>query len=85
MKLVLQNINLMSMTTSYTSGGQPLVENYQFIARDMYFTDARAGDNAVTGQRATVPDETEKQYTIQPVTTETVVSGVTFNSGEYTA
>jgi hypothetical protein len=85
MKLVLQNINLMSMTTSYTSGGQPLVENYQFIARDMYFTDARVGDNAATGQRATVPDETEKKYTIQPVTTETIVTGVTFNSGEYTA
>lgn len=85
MKLIIQNINLMSMTTSYTSGGQPLVENYQFMARDMYFTDARVGDNAVTGQRVTVPDETEKEYTIQPVTTETVTTGVTFNNGEYTA
>jgi hypothetical protein len=85
MKLIIQNINLMSMTTSYTSGGQPLVENYQFMARDMYFTDARVGDNAVTGQRVTVPDETEKEYTIQPVTTQTVTTGVTFNNGEYTA
>jgi hypothetical protein len=85
MKLVLQNINLMSMTTSYTSGGQPLVENYQFVARDMYFTDARVGDNAVTGQKVTVPDETEKEYTTQNVTTQTVTSGVTFNNGEYTA
>jgi len=85
MKLVLQNINLMSMTTSYTSGGQPLVENYQFVARDMYFTDARVGDNAVNGQKVTVPDETEKEYTTQNVTTQTVTSGTTFNNGEYTA
>jgi len=85
MKLVLQNINLMSMTTSYTSGGQPLVENYQFMARDMYFTDARIGDNAVTGQRVTVPDETEKEFTTQNSTTQTVVSGVKFTGGDYTA
>lgn len=83
MKLVLQNINLMSMTTSYTSGGQPLVENYQFMARDMYFTDARVGDNAVTGKSATVPDQTENQFSTQSPTTQTVVSGVSFNNGEF--
>lgn len=85
MKLVLQNINLMSMTTSYTSGGQPLVENYQFIARDMYFTDADIGENGVTGKSATVPDETEKDNASSNATTQTVVSGVVFNNGEYTA
>jgi hypothetical protein len=83
MKLILQNINLMSMTTSYTSGGQPLVENYQFIARDMYFTDAKIGDNAVTGKAATVPDQTENQFSTQSATTQTVVSGVSFNNGEF--
>lgn len=59
MKIVLQNINLMAMTTAYTSGGQPLVENYQFIARDYYFTDAVIGDKPLMNQRSTVPSASE--------------------------
>jgi hypothetical protein len=39
-KTVIQEVNLVSMTTSYSPGGQPVVENYQFIARDLYFTKA---------------------------------------------
>jgi hypothetical protein len=40
MKTVLQEVNLTSMTTAYSTGGAPVVENYQFIARDYYFTEA---------------------------------------------
>jgi len=39
-KTIIQEVNLVSMTTSYSPGGQPVVENYQFIARDFYFTKA---------------------------------------------
>lgn len=39
MKIVIQQINLLSMATSYTPGGQPVAESYQFIARDYYFTE----------------------------------------------
>jgi hypothetical protein len=39
MDIVLQSIQLMSMTTSYAPGGQALIETYQFLARDMYVSD----------------------------------------------
>lgn len=38
MKTIIQQVNLMNMTTSFASGGQALVEVYQFIARDLYHT-----------------------------------------------
>lgn len=40
MKVVLQQVQLMNMTTGYSPGGQAIVESYQFIARDTYFTQA---------------------------------------------
>jgi len=43
MKIVLQEVQLMSMTTAYASGGSPLVENYQFMARDYYFSEVDLG------------------------------------------
>ena len=61
MRIVLQNVNLVAMSTSYTSGGQPLVENYQFIARDFYFTSAKIGDKPLAQQRATVPSNSESE------------------------
>jgi hypothetical protein len=39
MKIVLQEVQLLSMTTAYTPGGQPIAENYQFLARDFYTSD----------------------------------------------
>lgn len=38
MKIVVQQVNLTTMTNSYNVGGSPLVETYQFMARDYYFT-----------------------------------------------
>lgn len=58
MKIVLQNIHLLSMSTAYTSGGQPLVENYQFIARDFYYTEGTVKDNAILKRRSTVSSQT---------------------------
>jgi len=40
MKTVIQQVNLMNMSTGYTPGGQPVAESYQFIARDYYFSSA---------------------------------------------
>lgn len=39
MDIVLQSIHLTSMGTSYSPGGNPLLEAYQFIARDMYISE----------------------------------------------
>lgn len=43
MKVVVQEVNLLSMATMYGPGGQPLAENYQFMARDFYMTEADLG------------------------------------------
>lgn len=40
MKVVLQEVHLMNMSTAYTPGGQPIGEAYQFISRDYYLTEA---------------------------------------------
>jgi hypothetical protein len=56
MKIVLQNVQLVSMSTSYQSGGQPLIENYQFIARDFYFADETRGSAPFKDTAATVPN-----------------------------
>jgi hypothetical protein len=69
MKIVLQNVHLMSMTTAYSSGGQPLVENYQFIARDMYMS-GQSTESAKT--RASVPDITEEANAATNETTVTI-------------
>jgi hypothetical protein len=75
MKIVLQNIQLVSMSTAYQSGGQPLVENYQFIARDFYFSNADIGDKPFMDKSATVPSSTETTTTTG-TTTSTTVTGV---------
>lgn len=76
MKVVLQSIDIISMTTSYSSGGQPLVENYQFIARDMYLTDADFGKNVLLSYSTTSPDERESANYPTSSTTQTVFTGV---------
>jgi uncharacterized protein YlxW (UPF0749 family) len=75
MKIVLQNVQLVSMSTAYQSGGQPLVENYQFIARDFYFSNAGIGDKPFMDKSATVPSSTETTSTTG-TTTSTTVTGV---------
>lgn len=43
MKVILQEVQLLGMTTSFVPGGQAVVENYQFIARDLYFSEVNLG------------------------------------------
>jgi hypothetical protein len=38
LKTVLQQVNLISMGTAYSPGGQPVLESYQFMARDFYYS-----------------------------------------------
>lgn len=38
MNIVLQSVQLTNMGTTYQVGGQPLIESYQFLARDMYIS-----------------------------------------------
>lgn len=45
MKIVLQNVQLTSMSTGYDTSGVPLQEAYQFMARDIYFTLADESTN----------------------------------------
>ena len=55
MKIIIQEVNLMSMSTVYAPGGQPIAESYQFIARDHYFTEA--GSDMIATATAFVPSE----------------------------
>jgi len=43
MKIILQEVHLVSMSTGYSPGGQPVAESYQFMARDMYFSEVNLG------------------------------------------
>lgn len=45
MKIVLQNVQLTSMSTGYDTNGSPLQEAYEFLARDIYFTLADESTN----------------------------------------
>lgn len=38
MDLVLQSVQILSMSSGYSTGGEPLLESYQFIARDLYIS-----------------------------------------------
>jgi hypothetical protein len=55
LKVILQNVHLVNMSTRYESGGSPLIETYSFIARDFYFTEATSKTNPYP-QKASVPN-----------------------------
>lgn len=58
MKVIIQEVHLTSMATMYSSGGQPIAENYQFMARDFYITEADLG--FIKKLRATVTSQSEE-------------------------
>jgi hypothetical protein len=57
MKIVLQNVHLMQMSTEYQSGGAPLIETYAFVARDFYFTEAGTNLDPYTGNKTFVTQD----------------------------
>jgi hypothetical protein len=78
MKIVLQSVNLISMSTSYSSGGEALVESYQFMARDHYFTSEDISHNANQGQReASVANQDAAGTGATVSKTTTTTSGIT--------
>ena len=66
MKIVLQNVHLMQMSTEYQSGGAPLIETYSFVARDFYLTEAESGFNPYTG-KTFVSTEPQASNATKPV------------------
>lgn len=72
MDIVLQNIHLMSMGTSYQPGGAPLMEAYQFLARDMYISDGTLKDppNATIAQNNQKGSAQTSSTTVQSPPTE---------------
>jgi len=63
MKIILQDVHIMQMSTEYQSGGAPLIETYSFVARDHYFTEADSSQNPYTGQKTFVANEVKKPST----------------------
>jgi len=72
MDIVLQSVHLTSMSTQYNPGGEPLIEVYSFIARDMYISDGAMknppkGQVASNEERSSSPTNKRK---VQPPPTE---------------
>jgi len=73
MDIVLQDVNLLDMTTIYTPGGVSVIETYQFIARDMYISNGnlRNTDKSImsivdsSGASSTRPNEVVPPITPQ--------------------
>jgi hypothetical protein len=77
MDIVLQSVHLSSMSTAYAPGGNPLIEVYQFTARDMYISDGKLKNppngiitaNDQSGSKATSPLTTSKPPTEEELLT----------------
>lgn len=52
MNIVVQSVHLTNMGTTYSVGGQPLVETYQFLARDFYISDGSIRKSVQTSETA---------------------------------
>lgn len=57
MKIILQDVHIMQMSTEYQSGGAPLIETYSFVARDFYLSEANIGLNPYTGKKTFVEND----------------------------
>jgi hypothetical protein len=73
MDIILQNVHLLSMGSSYQPGGTPLMEAYQFLARDLYISDgilknppnATVAANNQKGSKQTNPTKVQEPPTEQ--------------------
>jgi len=59
MKIILQNVHLMQMSTEYQSGGAPIIETYSFVARDFYFTEAGTNLDPYSGKKTFVAQDSK--------------------------
>jgi hypothetical protein len=63
MNIVLQSVQLMNMGTTYSAGGQPLLENYQFFARDMYISEGGTIQMPADNEQTAETDSSGSQST----------------------
>lgn len=75
MKIILQEVQLMNMSTVYTPGGQPVAESYQFIARDYYFTQADLSFIKRLSTSVTSDETIAEPTNPTPIPEETVTGG----------
>lgn len=78
MKIVLQQVHLMNMSTAYTPGGQPIAESYQFIARDYYFS--KIDLSFVKNIRTTVSSD---DYPAEQDDTSSFIPSTNYTGGTY--
>lgn len=78
MKIVLQQVHLMNMSTAYTPGGQPIAESYQFIARDYYFS--KIDLSFVKNIRTTVSSD---DYPVEQDDTSSFIPSTNYTGGTY--
>ena len=58
MKIIIQNVHLTKMSTNYQAAGGALVEQYSFMARDYYFSNANIRNGSDRANVTTVPNTT---------------------------
>ena len=75
MKIILQEVQLMNMSTVYTPGGQPVAESYQFIARDYYFTQADLSFIKRLSTSVTSDETVAEPTNPNPIPEETITGG----------
>jgi hypothetical protein len=72
MDIVLQSVQLLGMASGYSTGGEPLIESYQFIARDMYISSGASrkaptsSETAATNEAAQVKGTSATQTSAAP-------------------
>lgn len=82
MKTIIQEVQLIGMATNYSAGGMPLVESYQFMARDFYYSEVDLGfiKNPMTTNESEEPVATKPEIPERTVTNKkkrnTGVSGI---------
>jgi hypothetical protein len=63
MDIVLQSVQLLGMASGYSTGGEPLMETYQFIARDMYISSGASRKSPSSSETAATNDAAQAKGT----------------------
>lgn len=91
MDIILQSVQILNMSSGYAAGGEPVIESYQFIARDMYISSGSArrspssSETTATNDSDTASASSANQTSAEPTSTQIgqyiVIGGIpgTFN------
>lgn len=80
MDIVLQSVHILNMSSQYATGGQPIIETYQFMARDMYISSG-ASRRSLNGSETTATNESGAASTNSATTSSAEPTNV--QVGEY--